>query len=159
MEVSNFKIPNSFCTSEGARARKKIIQTIHLMYLCQSSTECPLFSTRFRCAECWISVHVCIRKELKASSLKYFVAKTDYSSDFISYAFGLHTLAAHWWCLMHVLVRISVSTFNLLLFYFLHDFLIPLLNEIDTLTILRLFVLFLLFALPLFHHFLWKYMA
>lgn len=37
-------------------------------------------------AESVHSLHGSMRKELKASSLKYFVAKKDYWSDFISYA-------------------------------------------------------------------------
>lgn len=64
-----------FCetsNSAGKKKEEKIIQTIHI---CKSETMTALNAESVRQA-----------KELKASSLKYFVANENLPSEFISYA-------------------------------------------------------------------------
>lgn len=91
MELRNFQF-QILCSSEKETNEKNYSNDTVYVCICKSARkavddELLSFSLwSWDWAECWISLHARMRKELKASSLKYFVAKRDYWSDFISYA-------------------------------------------------------------------------
>lgn len=171
MELWNFKF-QILCTVARKKWKQKLFKRYSWYVFLQVGKESSrrritLFLSLAESLSWMLNQFACSNAK-RVKSLKYFVAKKDYWSDFISYALLIRLLLYS-----SMLLLLFDASFVPMLFFFefvpfclLHDFLIPLLHKIDTLAIHRLSSIllvvvefFIFVALPLFHHFLAKYIA